>query len=150
MERFIDANQIRLTSQTFKDEDGEVYIPLSDVKKAIQQTPTAHVKPLAEVCHDYGVVYAELQETKCLVEKKITKAKQAVASDIFEEIHSKLDKEIERYARLEQGSIEQRERMFYEISKQTIVGVRHYIAGLKKKYTEQGDDNQCHTEKSGT
>ncbi len=43
MERFIDANKIKLTSQTFKDNEGEVYIPLSDVKNAIRQTPTENV-----------------------------------------------------------------------------------------------------------
>ena len=37
MERFIDANKIKLTSQTLKDDEGEVYIPLSDVKNAIRQ-----------------------------------------------------------------------------------------------------------------
>lgn len=44
MERFIDANKIKLTSQTLKDDEGEVYIPLSDVKSAIQQTPTEEVE----------------------------------------------------------------------------------------------------------
>ncbi len=44
MERFIDANKIKLTSQTLKDDEGEVYIPLSDVKNAIRQTPTEEVE----------------------------------------------------------------------------------------------------------
>lgn len=43
MPRYIDANKIKLTGITFSDVNNEVYFSLSDVRKAIEQTPTADV-----------------------------------------------------------------------------------------------------------
>ena len=43
MERYIDASKIKLTGLTFEDINNEVYFSLSDVRKAIEQTPTADV-----------------------------------------------------------------------------------------------------------
>lgn len=43
MPRYIDANKIKLTGLTFEDINNEVYFSLSDVRKAIEQTPTADV-----------------------------------------------------------------------------------------------------------
>lgn len=43
MPRYIDANKIKLTGLTFSDVNNEVYFGLSDVRKAIEQTPTADV-----------------------------------------------------------------------------------------------------------
>ena len=48
MPRYIDANNIRLTGLTFEDVNHEVYFSLSDVRRAIEQTPTADV---VEVVH---------------------------------------------------------------------------------------------------
>jgi hypothetical protein len=43
MARYIDANKIKLTGLTFSDINNEVYFSLTDVRKAIEQTPTADV-----------------------------------------------------------------------------------------------------------
>lgn len=43
MPRYIDANKIKLTGLTFEDINNEVYFSLTDVRKAIEQTPTADV-----------------------------------------------------------------------------------------------------------
>lgn len=42
MPRYIDANEIKITAQ-MATEDGDVLVSLSDVRKAIEQTPTADV-----------------------------------------------------------------------------------------------------------
>lgn len=49
MTRYIDANKIKLTGLTFEDINHEVYFSLSDIRKAIEQTPTADVVSRAEV-----------------------------------------------------------------------------------------------------
>ena len=43
MARYIDANKIVFVGDSFKDESNETYVGLSDVRKAIEQTPTADV-----------------------------------------------------------------------------------------------------------
>ena len=43
MARYIDPSKIKLTGLTFEDINNEVYFSLSDVRKAIEQTPTADV-----------------------------------------------------------------------------------------------------------
>lgn len=43
MARYIDASKIKLTGLTFSDVNNEVYFSLSDVRKAIEQTPIADV-----------------------------------------------------------------------------------------------------------
>ena len=42
MARYIDAEKIRITAQT-ETENGEVLVSLADVRRAIEQTPTADV-----------------------------------------------------------------------------------------------------------
>ena len=57
--RYIDANKIKLTGLTFSDVNNEVYFSLTDIRKAIEQTPTADVvevrhgewKPLMTICN---------------------------------------------------------------------------------------------------
>lgn len=44
MARYIDANNINLRGIAVFDQDFEVLIPLSDVRKALQTTPTADVQ----------------------------------------------------------------------------------------------------------
>ena len=51
MKRYIDANKIKLTGLTFEDINHEVYFGLSDVRKAIEQTPTADVEEVVR-CKD--------------------------------------------------------------------------------------------------
>jgi hypothetical protein len=41
--RYIDVNNIKFTGMTFKDVNNEVYFSLTDIRKAIEQTPTADV-----------------------------------------------------------------------------------------------------------
>ena len=43
MARYIDASKIKLTGMTFKDVNNEVYFSLTDIRKAIEQTPTEDV-----------------------------------------------------------------------------------------------------------
>lgn len=43
MPRIIDAEKIALTSSSLIDEDGNFYVSLADVRKAIAQTPTEDV-----------------------------------------------------------------------------------------------------------
>ena len=43
MPRYIDANKIKLTGLTFEDVNNEIYFSLSDIRKAIEQIPTADV-----------------------------------------------------------------------------------------------------------
>ena len=42
MARYIDAEKIRITAQTV-NEDGDALVSLADVRRAIEQTPTADV-----------------------------------------------------------------------------------------------------------
>ena len=41
--RFIDANKIDFRRRCLSDEDGNLYVDMTDVKKAIAQTPTEDV-----------------------------------------------------------------------------------------------------------
>ena len=43
MPRYIDTDKIRLTIPTCVDDEGDVYVLLSDVRRAIAQTPTEDV-----------------------------------------------------------------------------------------------------------
>lgn len=43
MPRYIDPSKIKLTGLTFEDINNEVYFSLTDIRKAIEQTPTADV-----------------------------------------------------------------------------------------------------------
>lgn len=51
MSRLIDAEQIKLTSESFCDADGDVLVPLSEVRKAIALTPTVDTP----VIHAYWI-----------------------------------------------------------------------------------------------
>lgn len=59
--RYIDANKIKLTGITFSDVNNEVYFSLSDVRKAIEQTPTEDV---VEVRHAYWKETTHITESK--------------------------------------------------------------------------------------
>ena len=52
MARYVDANNISLKGIAVFDQDLEVLIPLSDVRKALQMTPTADVQ---EVRHGHWI-----------------------------------------------------------------------------------------------
>lgn len=43
MPRYIDVNKIKFSGESFNDVDGDVLVYLFDVRKAIDQTPTADV-----------------------------------------------------------------------------------------------------------
>lgn len=60
MGRYIDVDKIRITAQT-ENEDGDALVSLSDVRKAIEQTPTADV---AEVRHAYWKETTHITESK--------------------------------------------------------------------------------------
>lgn len=53
MPRYIDPSKIKLTGLTFEDINNEVYFSLSDIRKAIEQTPTADVVEVVR-CIDCG------------------------------------------------------------------------------------------------
>ena len=50
--RYIDANKILFVGDSFKDDSGETLVSLSDIRKAIEQTPTADV---VEVRHGNAI-----------------------------------------------------------------------------------------------
>ena len=54
MARYIDPSKIKLTGLTFEDINNEVYFSLTDVRKAIEQTPTADV---VEVKHGFWTAH---------------------------------------------------------------------------------------------
>lgn len=63
MPRYIDANKIILKTFYFPGADGEIYIDVEDVKKAIAQTPTADVAPKSEVARDiFEQIHREIAE----------------------------------------------------------------------------------------
>ena len=43
MSRYIDTEKIHITANLMADEMGEIYVSLTDVRKSIDQTPTADV-----------------------------------------------------------------------------------------------------------
>ena len=51
MSRYVDVTKIKFIGDTFNDDDNEVYVKLSDVKQAIDQTPTADVVEVVR-CRD--------------------------------------------------------------------------------------------------
>lgn len=50
MTRYIDVDKIKFSGESFNDADGDALVSLSDVRKAIEQTPIADV---VEVKHGY-------------------------------------------------------------------------------------------------
>lgn len=46
MARFIDADNVRLKGISVFDQNLEILVPLSDVRKSLQMTPTADVAPV--------------------------------------------------------------------------------------------------------
>ena len=59
MPRYIDVNKIKFSGEIFNDADGDVLVYLSDVRKAIDQTPTADV---VEVRHAYWKTVTEIRD----------------------------------------------------------------------------------------
>jgi hypothetical protein len=57
--RYIDVNNIKFTGMTFKDVNNEVYFSLTDIRKAIEQTPTADV---VEVRHGEWEIKSEIHQ----------------------------------------------------------------------------------------
>lgn len=43
MTRYIDVDKIKFSGESFNDTDGDALVSLSNVRKAIEQTPTAEV-----------------------------------------------------------------------------------------------------------
>lgn len=48
MPRYIDIEKIRIAIPSCVDENGDILVPLSDVRRALAQTPTADVAPIAD------------------------------------------------------------------------------------------------------
>jgi rubrerythrin len=61
MRRYIDTEKIHITADTMADEMGEIYVSLTDVRKSIDQTPTADV---VEVRHGRWLRYGQ-DYTQC-------------------------------------------------------------------------------------
>lgn len=130
MERYINVNDITLKGVAVFDENLDLLIPLSDVRKALQLAPTADVVPRGEVdkwYHEYHAIKDELKqekmyhrETEKLADKyfnELQTAKSEVAREIFEE----LDQYIEQNG-------------FGKFYKEYINDI---VSELKKKYTEE-------------
>ena len=113
MERCIKVNDITLKGIGVFDENLDLLIPLSDVRKALQLTPTADVVPRGEVEAMQRIYGEKLEVAEALIatlNKTTNKAKQDVAKEIFEDL---------------QGLLVMR------------IGVKEAIAELKKKYMEE-------------
>lgn len=67
MSRYIDTEKIHITAKLMADEMGEIYVSLTDVRKSIDQTPTADVVEVVRCkdCVYYGdgecVYHSELE-----------------------------------------------------------------------------------------
>lgn len=59
MERYINVNDITLKGVAVFDENLDLLIPLSDVRKALQLAPTADVAPNSEVARE---IFEEIWE----------------------------------------------------------------------------------------
>lgn len=104
MARYIDVDKVELKGLAVFDENLDVLVPLSVVRKALQMTPTADVVPRAkavrEVFKAFGVLIPEnttLEEAvesykktqKIIRNMAIANAKAEVAREIFEDIREK-------------------------------------------------------------
>ena len=65
-----------------------------------------------------------------------------VAREIFGEIHQRLDSNIECCEITAILTDSKRAKEDYETSKRTLIDIRHYVSELKKKYTEEHNDNE--------
>lgn len=121
MERFINVYDVDLKGISVFDENLDVLIPLSTVRKALQMTPTADVVPKSEVerlQEAYNNKLAKDIETNADFVKY---AKVEVVREIFEDIEIALKKSKK-----------------YDFSSGTYFEcyLEAYIAELKKKYTK--------------
>lgn len=75
MERYINVNDITLKGVAVFDENLDLIIPLSDVRKALQLAPTADVVPKSEV----EKIFEEIEKIRLeFLTEKITGADMAV------------------------------------------------------------------------
>lgn len=112
MARYIDVEKVNLKGISVFDENLEVLIPLSAVRKALQMTPTADVVSKSEVSEAVKKLVGTTYKVIC-------ESKAEVAREIFEEIE-KILKTQERYL----------------YCNPSLTYVYELIEELKKKYTE--------------
>ena len=141
MVRYIDAEKIDFKlGVPLQDANGDLYISLRDVIKAIAQTPTEDVVPKSiferpnKMLDSYLLHYG-------LVDKRglIDEAKREVAKEIFEEITDKLRKCVgEAIKGIDIGVRNGNERqMLTNLDAKIVLDALLICAAeLKKKYTE--------------
>lgn len=129
MARYIDVDKVELKGLAVFDENLDVLVPLSVVRKALQMTPTADVVPKSEVdmCqHLIKDAWKRIEELDELC-GELQKAKAEVAREIFEEIEELLECSFSSCHI--NGTEEQFD--FYRAD------LGFQLAELKKKYTEE-------------
>ena len=62
MSRYIDADNVKLKGISVFDQNLEILIPLSDVRKSLQMTPTADVQEVVR-CKD--CIHRDPEDKKC-------------------------------------------------------------------------------------
>lgn len=139
MARYIDVEKIKLTANTMVDDSGEVYVALSDVRKAIALAPTADVAPRAEVkelqaeCNKWQ----ERLKTECEYTEAITKKR--VVREIFKEIDNMFIDFVSLFHdNISKATIEQNKdkQQVNSVALSVINTARTCLAELEKKYTE--------------
>ena len=82
MGRYIDVEKFRLTSDFPKDEDGELLVSISDVRSALQMTPTANV---IEIENDTAPLLIRKEELRHLINDSIAYIQQLEERDCVKE-----------------------------------------------------------------
>lgn len=111
MARYINLDDVVLKGICVFDENLDLLIPLSDVRKALQMTPTADVVPKSEV------VVANFATTK-----------REIAREIFEEIEDGIKAAI--------SALQFANPTSRKIKHETLLSLMRFIKTIEKKYTE--------------
>lgn len=154
MPRYIDANDIIHRFKGLMTDGGEVYVPLSEVRKALQMTPTADIVPKSEVerlqaelddkqfrCDSCDRIMLTGAEHRACVKH----AKQMVAREIFADIErvvlSKIPMEIRPMFRPIGVRVDFSDGVLLG-TKNALYEAILSIAELKKKYMEENNEYQ--------
>lgn len=126
MPRYIDANKIEIKVERGINDDGVVFIPMRDVQRSIDRTPTADVVPKSEYDRLKKTFNELVQEAKGYL-NRIYGIRADVAMEIFEDIDKRLD---------EMTVVASPDDCFITTFRKTMEKVTAEVDELKKKYME--------------